>query len=115
MLTPMTAYLLWMMFLKVAYFNIPRYIKARWRCHDTFTASIETVKNKLKTKMRANYPQVKVATVFYKSEKRVVDFEPDWYVEKSTTWIVFPHEVEEMSKEEIALHKGSEIAQYYKQ
>ena len=77
--------------------------------------SIEAVKNKLKTKMRANYPQVKVATVFYKSEKRVVDFEPDWYVEKSTAWIVFPHEVEEMSKEEIALHKGSEIAQYYKQ
>lgn len=45
---------------------------------------------------------------------RSTDFEPDWFVQKSTSWIVFPHELEEMTKEEILEHKGIEITQYYK-
>ena len=75
--------------------------------------SVEAVMVKLRSKMRANCPEIKVATVFYKSERRVVNFEPDWYVEKSTAWIVFPHEVEEMTREEIEQWKGSDVAQYY--
>jgi hypoxanthine phosphoribosyltransferase len=77
--------------------------------------SIEAVISKLKQKMRANCPVIKVATVFYKDTRRKVDFEPDWFVEKSNSWIVFPHEVEEMTWEEITESKGENIAKYYKQ
>lgn len=55
---------------------------------------------------------IKIATVYYKPETAVI--EPDFYVYKTNDWIVFPHEMEGMSFEEIERAKGKSVAQMLK-
>jgi hypoxanthine phosphoribosyltransferase len=73
--------------------------------------SIAAVLDKIKRKMRNNTPKnIKVATVFYKPENVKVDIRPDYYVEVTGEWLVFPHEIEGMSIDEIKQHKGDFVA-----
>lgn len=44
---------------------------------------------------------IRVACAWYKPEKRLVDLKPDYYVHKSEEWLVFPHELTGLSKDEI--------------
>lgn len=64
----------------------------------------------MNTRMRLNTPRViKIATLFYKPTKNQVDFEPDYYYETTTKWVVFSHELEDLTDEEILELKGQEI------
>lgn len=64
----------------------------------------------MKLRMRLNTPSViKIATLFYKPTKRVVDFEPDYFHSITTSWVVFSHELEDLSDEQILELKGQEI------
>ena len=79
---------------------------------DTFDSgrSVAAVIDTIKTLSRANTPHViKVATVYYKPTKRKVDFEPDYYVHTTDKWLVFPHELQGLSDEEIAQHKPAAL------
>ncbi|MEN8153175.1 MAG: phosphoribosyltransferase family protein [Acidobacteriota bacterium] len=68
--------------------------------------SIEAVVNALKLKSRKNTPDdIRIATVFYKPENRKVGFAPDYYVHKTESWLIFPHELDGLTTEEIELHK----------
>lgn len=72
--------------------------------------SIEAILKTLQLKMRNNLPSViKVATVFYKPENNKTLIKPDFYVESTNKWVIFPHELEGLSLEQIRQYKGEKI------
>jgi hypothetical protein len=72
--------------------------------------SIEVVQNKMKIKMRENMPvDIRVAVAFEKIGKNKTDIVPDYVVERTTEWLVFPHEIEDMSPEEVKANMGEDI------
>ena len=52
---------------------------------------------------------VKIACVYWKPSKNVTDGTPDFHVRKLEDWIVFPHEIEGLTPDEIA-QKDPELA-----
>ncbi len=73
--------------------------------------SIEELLKSLQMKTRRNMPEtIKIATIFYKPGNKKTDFGPDYYLEETDQWLVFPHELEGLTKEEIVKNKPSEIA-----
>jgi hypoxanthine phosphoribosyltransferase len=68
--------------------------------------SLEAVIAELRRRCRRNFPeQVRVATVYYKPARNRSNLTPDFYVRATDQWLVFPHEVNGLSKEEILAHK----------
>lgn len=68
--------------------------------------SIEAVIQTLKKEARRNTPEdIRTATVYYKPQKRKVDFTPDYYIHATNQWLIFPHELDGLSKEEIEKYK----------
>jgi hypoxanthine phosphoribosyltransferase len=64
--------------------------------------SIQALQRVLKEKCRRNYPgEVKVATVFYKPARNTTDSLPDFFVEETDDWLVFPHEICGLTEAEI--------------
>jgi hypoxanthine phosphoribosyltransferase len=73
--------------------------------------SIKAVIDEIKKRARRNTPHtIKVACPWYKPEHNQTDIKPDFYVHATDKWLVFPHELKDMSIQEIAEGKGSEIA-----
>jgi len=77
---------------------------------------ITTLKEKLDYKMPSD---IRVATVFYKPTRNKTGKAPEYYVHESDEWIVFPHELESLTLEEINEAFGKEIGNiisdaYYK-
>ncbi len=69
--------------------------------------SIDAIIKTLKEKCRRNTPEIiKIATVFYKPARNVTNLTPDYYCRETDDWLVFPHELSDMTKEEIKEHKG---------
>jgi len=50
---------------------------------------------------KKNTPQIKVATPYFKPEKNETDRKPDYYIHETDKWLVFPHELEGLSIDEI--------------
>lgn len=72
--------------------------------------SIAATIEHLKAKCRRNTPDViKIATVFFKPERNVTELKPDFYCHETDDWLVFPHELSDMTKEEIKAHKGLDL------
>lgn len=68
--------------------------------------SLKAVLETLSAKSRKNLPRdIRIATVYYKPTKNQTDLTPDYYIHDTDRWLVFPHEVEGMTMEEIAEHK----------
>ena len=64
--------------------------------------SIVAILDELKAKTRLNMPEtVKIACPWYKPEKNITDIEPDYYLHPTDRWLVFPHELVGLSKEEL--------------
>jgi len=55
---------------------------------------------------RRNTPECRVATVYYKPEKNETELEPHYYTVADNRWIVFPHEVEGLSDDELRTHRA---------
>ena len=75
---------------------------------DVFDAgrSIEAFLNELQEKMRKNMPEtVKIAPVFYKPSRNKTKLTPDFYIEETEDWLVFPHELQGLTEEEILANK----------
>ena len=62
--------------------------------------SIEAVKNTLAETVHCPI-QVKVATVYYRPDKNITNFIPDYYLKTVYEWVVFPHELEGLSEKEL--------------
>ena len=68
--------------------------------------SIEAVLAHLKRKSRRNAPvHTGVARVYYKPGNNRTDREPDYYVHETDHWLVFPHELHGLTRDEIIKHK----------
>ena len=70
---------------------------------------------KLREESRANTPSdIRVATVYFKPQNNKTNIQPDYFIHKADKWLVFPHELEGLSLDEIAAGKGKEIAELLK-
>jgi hypoxanthine phosphoribosyltransferase len=70
--------------------------------------SIEALLRELKAKCRRNLPEtIRVATVYYKPARNKTRLTPDYYVHETDDWLVFPHELQGLTEEEIREHKPS--------
>lgn len=72
--------------------------------------SIAAVIDRIRELSRRNTPEViRVATVYYKPGKRSVDMVPDYYVRKTDEWLVFPHELDGLTREEVMRAKPAAL------
>jgi len=68
--------------------------------------SLEAVIEELKRRCRRNLPdKIRIATVYYKPERNRSSLVPDYYVQATNNWLVFPHEVHGLTQEEILKNK----------
>lgn len=77
--------------------------------------SIEALINQIHSLMRLNAPKdIRIATPYFKPQNNKTEQSliPDYFVHNSEDWLVFPHELSGLSKEEIldGKHELSEIA-----
>ena len=48
---------------------------------------------------------IKIATVFYKPSKNQTQLVPDYYIRSTEEWLVFPHEIDGLTEDEIRQNK----------
>jgi hypoxanthine phosphoribosyltransferase len=68
--------------------------------------SMEAVVAELQRRCRRNMPeQVKIATVYYKPTRNKTPLRPDYFIRETDQWLVFPHEVQGLTRAEILANK----------
>ncbi|MCK4765978.1 MAG: hypoxanthine phosphoribosyltransferase [Candidatus Aminicenantes bacterium] len=68
--------------------------------------SVKAVLDTLQRKARKNTPHdIRIATVFFKPGNNRTDRVPDYYIHEADTWLVFPHELKGLTREEIFASK----------
>jgi uncharacterized protein len=68
--------------------------------------SLEAVIAKLAARCRRNLPEhIRIATVYYKPSRNRSKLKPDYFVRATEQWLVFPHELQGLTREEILKHK----------
>ena len=68
--------------------------------------SLEAVVTELRLRCRRNLPStIRIATVYYKPTRNRSTLEPDYFVQSTDKWLVFPHEIHGLSREEILANK----------
>lgn len=72
--------------------------------HDTGN-SIHQVISDIKTACKKNTPEIRVATPYYKPSKNLTKSIPEYYLHKTDKWLVFPHELEGLSIQELKENK----------
>jgi len=74
--------------------------------------SIVAVLERISVLSRRNAPEIiRIATVYYKPKKRKVDIVPDYYIHETDDWLVFPHELEGLTPEEVSASKPIALSQ----
>ncbi len=69
--------------------------------------SVEALIKQIKKESRLNTPgDIRVACSWYKPGKRAVDITPDYFVHESEEWLVFPHELTGLNRDEIVEGKA---------
>jgi hypoxanthine phosphoribosyltransferase len=71
---------------------------------DDILDSGNTARHVLAT-LRERAEDVRLATLYWKPNESAKDIRPDYFVHKTDRWIVFPHELEGLTPEEIS-HKN---------
>ena len=68
--------------------------------------SIKAILDTLNEKARKNIPHdIKMAMPWYKPERNIIGIEPDYFIHKTDDWLVFPHEMDGLTEEEIFENK----------
>src|SRR5215471_5528650 len=68
--------------------------------------SLEAVVVELRRRCKRNLPErVRIATVYYKPERNHSSLVPDYYIRATNKWLVFPHEVQGLTRQEILANK----------
>jgi hypoxanthine phosphoribosyltransferase len=68
--------------------------------------SIVAVIDELHRRCKRNTPEeIRTATVYYKPSRNRTAIVPDYYVQATDTWLVFPHEIQGLTREEILANK----------
>jgi hypothetical protein len=64
--------------------------------------TIKAVTDELGSRARGNTPDdIRIAVPWYKPERNETDIEPDYFVRETAEWLVFPHELDALSPEEL--------------
>lgn len=75
--------------------------------------SINTLIEAIRCRARKNTPRtIKVACPWYKPSRNVTNMQPDYYLHTTNEWLVFPHELQGLSLDEIRRGKGDAIASH---
>lgn len=77
--------------------------------------TLQAVEQELKTRTLNAVHNIKIATVYYKQLRNKTPRKPDFYVHETDAWLVFPHEYQGLSHEEITQGKGEEEAKFFKE
>ena len=72
--------------------------------HDT-GISIEKIVSDLQSACKKNTPEIRVATPYFKPSKNKTSRTLDYYLHETDRWLVFPHELDGLSIEEIRANK----------
>ena len=67
--------------------------------------SVRKVVTDLESACKKNTPEIRIATPYFKPTKNKTDRIPDYYIHETDEWLVFPHELEGLTPEEIAENK----------
>jgi len=67
--------------------------------------SLDAVIEELKARCRRNLPTIRIATVYFKPARSRSSLRPDFHVRTTDNWLVFPHELQGLTREEILAHK----------
>ena len=68
--------------------------------------SIEAVIENLRRRARRNTPrEIRVATAYFKPKSNRTNRLPDYYVHETDKWLVFPHELNGLTREELLSRK----------
>jgi len=67
--------------------------------------SIEAIIANLQMKARRNTPNIRIATVYFKPANNKTERAPDYYVHETDRWLVFPHELDGLTLDEIYQNK----------
>ena len=68
--------------------------------YDSGLSIAETIKS-LQSACKKNMPALKIATPYFKPENNQTDRSPDYYLHETADWLVFPHELEGLTNQEI--------------
>jgi hypoxanthine phosphoribosyltransferase len=72
--------------------------------------SLQAIIDQIRSRAGENAPAIiKTACPWYKPSRNVTHLTPDFYVHATDAWLVFPHELQGLTLEEIIEGKGSEI------
>lgn len=68
--------------------------------------SVKAVLDTLNERSRKNTPEdIRIATVYYKPGNNKTGRAPDYYLHETDSWLVFPHELNGLTPDEIKAHK----------
>lgn len=68
--------------------------------------TIEAILRELSTRLRRNMPaEVRVAVPWYKPSRNKTSLTPDYYLHETDVWLKYPHSLEGLTREEIALNR----------
>lgn len=68
--------------------------------------SLQAVVTELRRRCRRNFPErFRTATVYFKPSRNRTGTRPDFHVRTTEDWLVFPHEVRGLTREEILANK----------
>jgi hypoxanthine phosphoribosyltransferase len=71
--------------------------------------SLEAALQELARRCKLNMPrEVRIATVYWKPQRNRTQLVPDFHVRTTDDWLVFPHELQGLTCEEILAHKPVE-------
>ena len=72
--------------------------------HDTGN-SINQIILDLRKACNKNTPEIKIATPYFKPNKNQIDRKPDFFIHETDQWLIFPHELEGLTFEDIKENK----------
>lgn len=68
--------------------------------------TIQAIIENLKLKCRQNTPEdIRVAVPYFKPSRNQTGIDPEYYLHKTEAWLKYPHSIEGLTQDEIALHR----------
>ena len=72
--------------------------------------SVGKVISDLEVACKKNTPEIRVATPYFKPTKNKTNKTPDYFIHETDDWLVFPHELQGLSMDEIKENKPELIS-----
>ncbi|MBT8448897.1 MAG: hypoxanthine phosphoribosyltransferase [Gammaproteobacteria bacterium] len=78
--------------------------------------SLVAIMQRLDEKLGKSMPQdIRLATVYFKPERNETSITPDYFVHENDEWIVFPHEIDGLTRDEIYQNKPAVLKELLEQ